>query len=118
MKRWFFPLERGFQTGFSPAIFGNLLLIIASTVLLFSFYSKLPPQVPLFYSQPRGPQQLVSPSLLFILPGVSFLVLVINFLVGLFLVSSPFLKEVLSWTAVLIAFLAFFTLLEIILTIL
>jgi len=106
------------KTWFSPVIFGNLLLIIASNVLIFLFYSKLPPQVPLFYSQPRGHEQLVSPSLFFLLPGISFLILVVNFLIGRFLAAFPFLKEVLSWTAVLIAFLACFALLKIIFTIL
>lgn len=106
------------KTWFSPFIFGNLLLIIASSVLIFLFYSQLPPQVPLFYSQPRGHEQLVSPPFLFLLPGISFLILVVNFLIGRFLAVFPFLKEALSWTAALIAFLAFFTLLKIIFTIL
>ncbi|MBP8591516.1 hypothetical protein KBI33_03600 [Candidatus Shapirobacteria bacterium] len=106
------------KTWFSPVIFGNLLLVIASLILVFFFYSKLPPQVPLFYSQPRGRGQLASPSLLFILPGISFLILAVNFLISHFFVSLPFLREVLSWTAFLIAFLAFFTLSKIIFTIL
>jgi hypothetical protein len=106
------------KTWFSPLIFGNLLLIIGSTVLIFLFYSELPPQVPLFYSQPRGREQLVSPPFLFLLPGISFLTLVVNFLIGRFFGAFPFLKAVLSWTAVLITFLAFFTLLKIIFTIL
>lgn len=60
---------------------GVLLVIIQLITLILNFQS-LPHEVPLFYSLPWGEKRLADVKLLFILPLLSFIVLVINSLVA------------------------------------
>jgi hypothetical protein len=57
----------------------NCLLIFLTLSLLFLFWQRLPPQIPLFFSRPWGESQLASPNALFLFPFLSLLVLVLNF---------------------------------------
>jgi hypothetical protein len=69
---------------------GSSLLFIAIQIVLgLVLVTKLPPEVPLFYSRPWGERQLASPFLLFLLPVVSILVLFVNSL----LATTVFKKE-------------------------
>jgi len=56
----------------------GLLFFGGQLIILFFFWQKLPPQVPLFYSRPWGREQLASPLSLFLLPLTSFLVIFVN----------------------------------------
>lgn len=58
---------------FSTLVVGNLYLI---------FYRDLPSKLPLFYSLPWGSSQLVSKQQIFILPGVTILITLINSLLA------------------------------------
>lgn len=60
----------------------GFILLTAQLVILALFWTKLPPQVPLFYSRPWGKEQLVSPIALLILPTISFLVILANIIVA------------------------------------
>ncbi|MDP3998334.1 MAG: hypothetical protein Q8P89_01820 [bacterium] len=57
-------------------------LTIASFSLLAFFVLRLPPQVPLFYSQPWGEDQLVPPQLVFLLPASALMIIIINLLMA------------------------------------
>lgn len=56
----------------------NLFLILIDIALIFWKKNLLPDQVPLFYSRPWGEEQLVTNLFLFLLPILSFVVLLVN----------------------------------------
>ncbi|MBP9817501.1 hypothetical protein KBC75_01940 [Candidatus Shapirobacteria bacterium] len=69
----------------------NLLTIILQIVTLLFKYFDLPPQIPLFYSQPWGESQLASNSFIILLPLFSLLILIINNLTAAFIASRSIL---------------------------
>jgi hypothetical protein len=92
----------------------TLVLSLLMTILIVYFYQRLPQEVPLFYSRPWGEEQLVTPWLLFILPGLSLFILFFNFILGGLLFDYPFLVQILIWGSTAFSFLAAFTLIRII----
>lgn len=62
-------------------------VLIQFGMILFKF-SSLPPQIPLYYSQPWGEAQLASASSIIILPVASVLVLIINNILAVFFLNS------------------------------
>lgn len=52
---------------------------VAQLLVIILAWSRLPLQLPLFYSRPWGEEQLTSPTGLLLLPGLSFLVFLVNF---------------------------------------
>jgi len=99
------------------ALFVALGLVLVMLGLFFVFYQKLPPQVPFFYSRPWGEAQLASSWLLLTLPTLSLFIVVLNFILSGLFFDSPFSVHVLMWGASVFAFLALFTLTQIILVI-
>jgi len=74
----------------------NLLLISLQVVLIVAFFFRLPPQIPLFFSQPWGELQLSQPFFLVVLPLLSFTLLITNTLLAtVFLDKEAFLSQVL-----------------------
>lgn len=65
-----------------PFVFRLLMLLcalsVAYGVLWFLKWKDLPPQVPLFYSLPRGEEQLAYPFVLLLLPGSSAVLFVLH----------------------------------------
>lgn len=57
----------------------GLFFWVAQILVIILAWSRLPPQLPLFYSQPWGEDQLTTPAGLLLLPGLSFLIFFINF---------------------------------------
>lgn len=57
----------------------SLVNTILTTLVLMLTWNQLPPTVPFFYSLPWGIEQLAPTYLLFVLSGVGFLVLLLNF---------------------------------------
>jgi len=85
--------------------------------LLFTL-GRLPPEVPLFYSRYWGEEQLAQKGLLALLPGLSFLALVLNFLLASRLFArEKLLAQILLWSAAVFSLLATVTLVKIILLI-
>ena len=91
----------------------SVLFVVGETIILFISRTQLPPLVPLLYSLPWGPGQLVSPNLLWILPGGSLIFLIVNFVVSYFL-KQVVLTRILTSSSVLISILSFITLIKII----
>lgn len=60
----------------------NLIINVGIVALIIGSYNFIPPQIPLLYSLPWGDQQLVSTNTLFLIPGLLFLFLVLNFLLA------------------------------------
>lgn len=68
----------------------NIVIILFQLIFLVSKFSHLPQQVPLFYSRPWGEARLTSSATLFLLPGFSIIILLINHLLAaIFLKSIP-----------------------------
>jgi len=74
----------------------NLFFLFSQLIILFIKYTDLPPQIPLFYSEPWGGAQLTTSTSIFFLPLFSFIVLVTNnFLATSFFKSIPLLSKLL-----------------------
>lgn len=84
----------------------NLFLWLIGFFLLFFFWQRLPPQVPLFYSHPWGESQLASPAGLMLLPLLSLLIFILNF--GIILKTfkeEKFIARILAGAGVIFTFL-------------
>ena len=100
-----------------PIVISSLLLLIA-VVFLFA-WQRLPPQLPLFYSLPRGEEQLGSKLSFFLLPLISFFVGIINLFLAMTIFEQyPFASKLLLWTSLAVSFLIGLTFLKIVILIL
>lgn len=86
---------------------------LAGLFLLVFFWSKLPPQIPLFYSLPWGEEQLASPVSVLILPGGIFLIILFNFLTAIFLASENLILRTVSLVSAICSFLCLFAIVKI-----
>ncbi len=74
----------------------------------------LPPVVPLFYGKPVGNDQLASNLFLLIVPIISFLISILNFIISNKL-TDEFIKKILSISSFVVSFMAVITVIKIIL---
>lgn len=88
--------------------------ILSSCAILTFFFTKLPPEVPLFYSRPWGEEQLTNPVMLWLLPGTNLIIFLGCFLLGKVLNEEKLLWQITAWTSTLFSFLSFLTILKII----
>jgi hypothetical protein len=93
----------------------SFLFLAVSVLFLLIFWSKLPPQVPLFYSLPWGIEQLSSPVRLSLFPISTAAVIGLIFLTYKFFAKEFVLVLIVSFTGVLYAFMACLSLIKIIL---
>ncbi len=100
------------QPGMTSLIYLNFLLIALQSGIILSFGHFLPPLIPLFYSRPWGQSQLTNPSSLFLLPGLSFLTLVLNSGLTIIFFKETVFPRLYLWTSNLFAFLILLTLLR------
>lgn len=92
-----------------------LVFWVAQILAIIFSWRSLPPQVPLFYSRPWGEEQLATPASLFILPGLSLIIFLINSALSLFLDEEEKLgRSLLTGTAMLFSLLCLITLIKII----
>jgi hypothetical protein len=66
----------------------TLFFVLVQFGMILMKFSSLPPQIPLYYSQPWGEVQLASASSIIILPVASVLVLIINNILAVFFLNS------------------------------
>lgn len=90
-----------------------LALSILSAIVLLLLKNVLPPVAPLFYGRPSGEAQLVGSLELLIIPGVSILIILINFFIAQ-MVKDDFLKKILVSGALIVSILATITLAKIV----
>lgn len=96
--------------GWSKAFLALAALLTLAQIALVAFYgSRLPPQIPLFYSLPWGAERLAESRWLWLLPAISTGALVIN-LVGSIALSALVLTRILSSASFLVATLTLITL--------
>jgi hypothetical protein len=70
---------------------GTVLCIFSTLLIISIFYTKLPPEIPLWYSLPWGVERLVTPLWLFLLPIASLISFFINTMVALVLTKDTHL---------------------------
>ena len=99
-----------YRNYFLAAIIINIVVAL-SLVLLKSV---LPPLAPLFYGRPVGEAQLTKTLGLFIAPGASLLITILNLCLSL-LVKDDFLKKLLAISAIVTSVLTAITIIKIIL---
>jgi len=91
----------------------NCLLLFITLPLLFIFWQRLPPQIPLFFSRPWGESQLASPNVLFLFPFLSLLVLILNFSLMIKTIEEEkLLAQILSSASLTFSFLCLVALLQ------
>jgi len=97
-----------------PVRFSTTLLSLQLGIIVLAF-SRLPPQIPLFFSRPWGESQLAPPSSLFLLPLFSFAILLLNTSLAAFLIEkNNFLASVLSLGSAVFSLFGLIALLKII----
>jgi len=107
----FFFQDKTIKTAWT--IFGVILL--ASLLVLFIFWRKLPPQIPLYYSLPWGEEQLAQTFFILILPFSSLVLGLVNlFLAVFFFDKQPLASKILSLAAVVYILLSSLALVKII----
>lgn len=93
----------------------TLLFLAGQILLILISWSKLPPQLPLFYSRPWGKEQLTSPLGLFLLPVFSLITFFANFAFSsFFLQEEKLLTTLLEIATFVFNLLSFITLVKII----
>ena len=96
----------------------SFILPILSFLILAFFWKKLPPKVPLFYTKPCGEEQLAKDFFLWLLPGLSLLLTLVNLrIASLFYKKQPFLTQLIVWCNVVVCLLTTVTLIRILLII-
>jgi len=91
----------------------NLFVAIMQFAFVWYKYNDLPPEIPLFYSRPWGAEQLAGSASAFLLPVITFVVIIINNFLAVFLLrSNSLLSRLLVITSLLFAILSFITMLR------
>lgn len=107
------PLEE--DSGIRNIIKLALVFWAAEIILIGGAWSFLPYQVPLFYSQPWGQEQLAAPVNLFLLPLLGLLIFFLNSLIFSFIPKDEkLIKKILMTTFLVFNFLSLVTLTQII----
>lgn len=93
----------------------SLIPLTLGTFFLASFWSRLPPQVPLFYSRVWGEEQLAQKYQIIILPAFAILAFLFNFFVSARLFpKEPLLARILIGSSCLLVFILILALFQIV----
>ena len=93
----------------------TMVAIILQLILIGLSWKFLPPQVPVFYSKPWGNDILAKPIFLWILPGFSVLVYILNFILSkLISVDNKFLNRIFAFTSLFVSLAILFDIFKII----
>ena len=85
-----------------------MLSTLLQSLLILTSFSKLPPEIPLFYSKTWGAQMLAPKLYLWILPAITLSIYLLNMLISRFLLfKDEFLKRALFITSAIVATAAF-----------
>lgn len=93
----------------------SLFFLVLSVVLIWRNFQDLPLTVPLWFSKPWGEQRLAEPTFLWMLPISSLIIFGVNLSLSKFFEHrEKFLSLFLLWSNLVIGWLFFYTLFEII----
>ena len=87
-----------------------------SLIFIAIYWTKLPPQIPLWYSKPWGTERLASTYFLFLLPGSCIIFTLLNMiLITSLTLDNLIYSQILSVGSVVISLLSMITLIKIVL---
>ena len=90
--------------------------IVVSVMYLLLMTSRMPSQVPLYYSLPWGSERLAETLWLLYIPAVSFMFFIVAVIISILYYSiEPLLSRLIATTAGFVSFLGAYTLIRIIL---
>lgn len=90
------------------------ILWLSKVLLILFGWKFFPPEIPLFYSQPWGQEQLASPLMLFILPGLGLIIFFVNFSISRLVPQGErLIKQILATAFLAFNFLSLITLIQI-----
>lgn len=92
----------------------TLLLVAIQALVLLSFWRFLPSKLPLFYSRPWGEEQLTGATGLWLIPGLSLAVFLVNLASSLLAGEESLAKQTLAIAGLIFAFLGLISLIQII----
>jgi hypothetical protein len=96
------------------AAYTSIACWIISMIVIFVFWGKLPPQVPLWYSRPWGLERLAHPGWLFLLFGSGILFTIINIIITAHVLMEHLVfSQLLFLTSLFVSVLSLITLVEI-----
>lgn len=85
-----------------------MLSVFLQSLLILTSFTKLPPEIPLFYSKTWGAEMLAPKFYIWILPAITLVTYLLNTLISRFLLfKDDFLKRALFITSVIVATAAF-----------
>ncbi len=84
------------------------LSILVQILLIALSWTKLPPQIPIFYSKPWGEAMLSAKVAIWILPALTFVFVVVNYILANFWIRESFLERVLFIFGATFAFAALY----------
>lgn len=87
----------------SVVFFACAIFCILQAGLILAVFSKLPPEIPLFYSREWGSSILTKPFFLWIMPAIVLVCLAVNFLTMTKNLESKFLVRVLVTFSLVVA---------------
>lgn len=103
------------RTPIKQSVIAFFLMLVVSVILLVIFWTKIPPQVPLYYSLPWGEKQLASPVELTLLPTFAANIFLTNLLLVYALVpNEKLLVDIGVLSGIFASGLLFYSLLHII----
>jgi hypothetical protein len=103
------------DTSIKKPFWVGIAIILIAVAAIAVFWSKLPPQIPLFFSKPRGETQLAPTYMIFIPLGISLILLFINSIFSQALNNFSLLRQMIILGAVTGCILAAITVIRIIL---
>jgi len=93
----------------------SVVFLLGQILAILLSWQRLPPELPLFYNQPWGKEQLTTPLGLFVLPALSLIVFLINLAFVSFIPKEEKLIQKMLWAAAAVFnFLCLVTLIKII----
>ena len=93
---------------------GTLVFVGVSIVAILMTWRGLPPQVPLWYSQPWGEEQLANPGWLFVLPASSIAWYATNVIFAVYMTMEyRVFAQLLFLSSLVVSFVSFLTLMHI-----
>lgn len=112
----FYDIEEGVardKFSLSVLIFSIFSIFLQGTLILIN-WRKLPPELPLFYSQPWGEKMLARPLFFLILPVIVLVFLISNYWILLLQKENVFLRRIITAFTLLVSFFCTYSLIKII----
>lgn len=92
----------------------NFLFLAGQILVIFSSWRFLPAKLPLFYSRPWGEEQLANPLSLWLIPGLSLAIILINLACSSLAKEEVLAKQILALASVIFSLLGLISLIQII----